>query len=54
MLRYNTPDTQLRHMAESAGSPCFEVKNVNSEDFLSEIKKFGVDMAMAIQFGLSI
>lgn len=50
VLRYNTPDEQLRHMAESAGLPCFEVKNVNSEDFLSEIKKFGVDINVSLAF----
>ena len=50
VLRYDSPDEILRDMAENENIPCFQVKNVNTNEFLEVIKKFDVDINVSMSF----
>ena len=50
VLRYDSPDEHLKLMAQEKNIPCFQVKNVNSEEFLSEIKTFNADINVSMSF----
>lgn len=50
VVRFDAPDGELKKMAEAANIPCFAVKNVNADEFISTIKSFNVDVNVSLSF----
>ena len=49
-VRYDSSDTVLKEICEKYDIPCLKHKNVNSERFLSEIKRFDCDILVSMSF----
>ncbi len=50
VLRNDVPDEELRKIAKINNIPCFQVKNVNSKEFISCIEDFHVDINVSMSF----
>lgn len=50
VLRYKTPDKQLKHMAKQKNIPVYICKNVNNDDFIKKIKEQDIDLCVSMSF----